>query len=109
MSTTALAETRAANAAGGYNDPAAGQFTTPDPLDALTGSRYGYAVQRPRQRVRPEWFVRIPRKWGVPTVGTHPFWIDLGSPGAEGVANVIGDQFGIWPGVISGIDMTNRV
>ncbi len=30
-----------------YYDPATGQFTTPDPLYALTGARYGYAYNDP--------------------------------------------------------------
>ncbi len=30
-----------------YYDPATGQFTTPDPLNALTGERYGYAGNDP--------------------------------------------------------------
>jgi hypothetical protein len=47
MSTTAPAKTRAGGACRGYYDPATAQFTTGDPLYALSGSRYGYAGKDP--------------------------------------------------------------
>ncbi len=36
-----------------YYDPATAQFTTPDPLDALTAERYGYAGNDPINRSDP--------------------------------------------------------
>ncbi len=47
MSTTAPVRTRVGGAACRYCDPDTAQLTTPDPLYAITGSRYGYAGNDP--------------------------------------------------------------
>jgi RHS repeat-associated protein len=43
-----------------YYDPATAQFTTPDPLNALTGSRYGYAANDPINGTDPTGMFHIP-------------------------------------------------
>jgi RHS repeat-associated protein len=70
-----------------YYDPATAQFTTPDPLYAITGSRYGYAGNDPVNGSDPTGMCWGPGCW----VADHV-------PGVQGAVNVMG-------GVVNGITL----
>jgi RHS repeat-associated protein len=83
-----------------YYDPATGQFLAPDPIYALTLSRFSFAANDPLDLIDPTGLWRLPSIKSVAhatldVLAVPPYLVYYGSYNLAHAINSVGDRFGV--------------